>query len=57
MWVWVLPSGAASVVSVSAVEHPTSFLEIRDVACYCTTVLGKSLRHGEEEAVMGRDDN
>lgn len=53
----MLPSGAASVVSVSTVENPTSFLEIRDVACYCTTVLGKSLRHGEEEAVMGRDDN
>ena len=57
MWVWVLPSGAASVVSVIAVEHPASFLEVRDVACYSTTVSGKSLRPGEEEAIMGRDDN
>lgn len=57
MWVWVLLSGAASVVSVVAVEHPASFLEVRDVACYSPTVLGKSLRPGEEEAIMGRDDN
>ena len=51
-----LLSGAASVVSV-AVEHPASFLEVRDVACYFSTVSGKSLRPGEEEAIMGRDDN
>lgn len=44
-------------VSVVAVEHPASFLEVRDVACYSTTVSGKSLRPGEEEAIMGRDDN
>lgn len=44
-------------VSVVAVEHPASFLEVRDVACYSTTVSGKSLRPGEEETIMGRDDN